>query len=127
MLRVVPGGGESQRLSLARAGLIATPGPPTLSISPLHAVRQLRCLGGFLFRIRQANLARPAPQDNFWGILKNYSDTDAAAGAAAGAAAAVFFILGVAWAQGPQAATPRMNKTEKQIGLRTFDAAEKTN
>ena len=41
-------------------------------------------------------------------VQKNYSDTDAAA---AGAAAAVFFIPGVAWAQGPQAATPGMKKT----------------
>ena len=43
----------------------------------------------------------------YQGPKKNYSDTDAAAaGAAAGAAAAVSLILGVAWAQGPQAATP---------------------
>ena len=37
----------------------------------------------------------------------------------------VSFVPGVAWAQGPQAATPRMKKTEKQISLRTFDKDKK--
>ena len=53
-----------------------------------------------------------APGKNFdLGSNSFNSDTNAAAaGAAAGAAAAVFFIPGVAWAQGPQVATPGNEK-----------------
>ena len=58
---------------------------------------------------------------------KNYLDTDAAAAAAAGAAAeaaaAVFFIPGVAWAQGPQAATPGMKKTAAAAAAAAAPAA----
>ena len=37
----------------------------------------------------------------------------------------LFFHSGGAWAQGPQAAPPRMKKKEKQISLRTFDKDKK--